>query len=385
MSEIYFDNSSTTQPSEAVRRIVMKTMTEDYGNPSSLHRKGVEAEQYLKEARSVIARILRVSEEEIYFTSGGTESNNWALIGSAMARRRQGGRILTTAMEHPAVSEPLRVLRDFGFSVETIPVSRAGALDMEALRSMLDRDVILVSTMYVNNEIGAVVPVNEVASLVHASSPDALYHVDAIQAFGKFQIQPRRSGIDLLSVSGHKLHGPKGTGFLYIRKGARVLPLIYGGGQQGGMRSGTENVPGIAGLGVACREAYTDFDEKRSHLTDLRDHLEEGLRALPDVVIHGADAPERAPHIVNASFPGVGSEVLLHTLEDHGIYVSAGSACSTHKRHASPTMTAIGAPKEETSSSIRFSFAEMNTMEEVDTALRVLADVLPMLRRYQAH
>lgn len=385
MSEIYFDNSSTTQPSEAVRRIVMKTMTEDYGNPSSLHRKGVEAEQYLKEARSVIARILRVSEEEIYFTSGGTESNNWALIGSAMARRRQGGRILTTAMEHPAVSEPLRVLRDFGFSVETIPVSRAGALDMEALRPMLDRDVILVSTMYVNNEIGAVVPVNEVASLVHSSSPAALYHVDAIQAFGKFQIQPRRSGIDLLSVSGHKLHGPKGTGFLYIRKGARVLPLIYGGGQQGGMRSGTENVPGIAGLGVACREAYTDFDEKRSHLTALRDHLEEGLRALPDVVIHGADAPERAPHIVNASFPGVGSEVLLHTLEDHGIYVSAGSACSTHKRHASPTMTAIGAPKEETSSSIRFSFAETNTMEEVDTALRVLADVLPMLRRYQAH
>lgn len=385
MKEIYFDNSSTTKPSDAVVEIVEKTMREDWGNPSSMHQKGVEAEKYLKQTAKILADILKVKEQEIYFTSGGTESNNTALIGGALANRRAGHKILTTAMEHPAVSEPLHMLEEFGFEVEKIPVDREGRLDLDFLSSHLDDQVILVSTMFVNNEIGAVVPVEKVAELVHEKAPHALYHVDAIQAFGKYRIYPKRMGIDMLSVSGHKLHGPKGSGFLYISHDAKVRPIIYGGGQNAGMRSGTENVPGIAGLGVAAREAYTDFDRKVAHLYEVRDHMVAGLQKMDGVVVHGMPGHEGAPHIVNAAFEGVGAEVLLHTLEDHQIYVSAGSACSTHKRAGSPTLTAIHAPAAEMSSSVRFSFCEQNTIEEVDETLKVLQEVLPMLRRYRAH
>lgn len=385
MKEIYFDNSSTTKPSEEVVAIVEKTMREDWGNPSSMHQKGVDAEKYLKQSAKIIADILKVKEQEIYFTSGGTESNNTALIGGALANRRAGNKILTTAMEHPAVSEPLRFLSEFGFEIKYIPVDREGRLDMDFLREHLDEQVILVSTMYVNNEIGAVIPVEDVARLVHERAPHALYHVDAIQAFGKYRIYPKRMGIDLLSVSGHKLHGPKGTGFLYMDKNAKVRPIIYGGGQNAGMRSGTENVPGIAGLGIAAREAYENLDQKVAHMYELKDRMTEGLGRIDGVVIHGMPGHEGAPHIVNAAFKGVGAEVLLHTLEDHGIYVSAGSACSTHKRSGSPTLTAIRVPASEMSSSVRFSFCENNTIEEVDEALRVLKEVLPLLRRYRAH
>lgn len=384
MGEIYFDNSSTTRPSKAVLEVVEKTMTEDYGNPSSLHRKGMEAESYIKSARAIIAATLKAKEQEICFTSGGTEANNWAVFGAAYAGRRIGRTILTTAMEHPAVSEPVHFLENFGFTVKTIPVDESGRLDLEALSGMLNEDVILVSTMYVNNEIGAVVPVEKVARLVHEKTK-ALYHVDAIQAYGKYRICPKQQGIDLLSVSGHKLHGPKGTGFLYISEKANLSPLIFGGGQQMGRRSGTENVPGVAGLGVAAKEAYTDFDKKTEHLYGLKERLVRGLSEIEDVVIHGMPGREGAPHIVNASFLGVGSEVLLHTLEDHEIYVSAGSACSTHKRAGSPTMTATRAPKEEMSSAVRFSFTDTNTAEEVDRTLQVLHEVLPKLRRYRAH
>ncbi|MBP3878513.1 MAG: cysteine desulfurase [Lachnospiraceae bacterium] len=385
MKEIYFDNASTTKPSQAVLDVMIRTMTEDYGNPSSMHAKGVAAEKYLKNARKVIAGILRVSEKEICFTSGGTESDNWALCGAALAMKRRGGTILTTEMEHPAVSEPLRFLEKNGFTVRKIPVDPEGHPDTGALAELLTDDVILVSVMYVNNEIGSIAPVGQIARMVHTACPHALFHVDAIQAFGKLMIRPKTEGIDLMSVSGHKLHGPKGTGFLYIRDGVRILPLIYGGGQQGGMRSGTENVPGIAGLAEACREAYDHFEEKTAHMAALRDRLEAGLAEMDGVVIHGGEAAQRAPHIVHAAFTGVGSEVLLHTLENDGIYVSAGSACSTHKRLASPTMTAIGAPAEEVSSSVRFSFSELNTEEEVDETLAVLRRVLPLLRRYRSH
>ena len=364
--------------------IVIRTMTEDYGNPSSLHRKGIEAEAYIKDARRKIAETLKASEGEIYFTSGGTESNNWALIGAALAGRRRGKRILTTEMEHPAVSEPLAFLKREGFDIQKTPVDASGRLDLQKLEELLTPDTILVSTMYVNNEIGAVVPVGEVSRLIRAKAPEALYHVDAIQAYGKYRINPKRQGIDLLSVSGHKLHGPKGTGFLYISDRARIVPVIYGGGQQKGMRSGTENVPGIAGLGVAAEEAYTDFEAKLEHISLLRTRMIEGLQAMDGVVVHGMGS-EGAPHIVNAAFTGVGSEVLLHSLEDRNIYISAGSACSTHKRSASPTLTAIAAPKEETGSSVRFSFCETNTLEEVETVLKALEELLPQLRRYRAH
>lgn len=383
--EIYFDNSATTKPSEAVVNIVVRTMTEDYGNPSSLHIKGMDAEAYIRESAKTVAGILKCAPEEICFTSGGTEANNLAVIGTALARRRTGKTIITTAMEHPAVSEPFRFLEKEGFTVKKVPVDRFGRIDLDALSGMLDEDVILVSTMYVNNEIGAVVPVNEVAELVHAKAPNAYYHVDAIQAFGKYRIYPRTSGIDLLSASGHKFHGPKGTGFLYIGKNVRIEPILYGGGQQKGLRSGTENVPGIAGLGVAAKEAYTDFDAKTEHLYALKERMAAGLEELDGVVVHGLRGREGAPHIVNAAFVGIGSEVLLHALEERGIYVSAGSACSTHKRSASPTLTAIAAPDGELSSSVRFSFSETNTEEEVDKTLAVLREIVPRLRKYQRH
>ncbi len=383
MKEIYFDNAATTVVSPQAAETVLRVMTEDYGNPSSLHRKGVAAENYIKNAAKAIAGTMGVSANDIVFTSGGTEANNQALFGAARANARSGRKILTTAMEHPAVAEVLKALGAEGFEVVTVPVDGQGRLDLAFMERELTPDVILVSTMYVNNEIGAVVPVAEVGKLIKSRCPNAAYHVDAIQAYGKYRIYPKELGIDLLSVSGHKLHGPKGTGFLYKSERVKCKPLLYGGGQQGGLRSGTENVPGIAGLGVAAEEAYGQLSERVEQMRLLRKRMIEGLEVLPEVIVHGMPGDEGAPHIVNAAFLGVGAEVLQHSLEDHGIYVSAGSACSSHKRAGSPTLTAIGATKEEMSSSVRFSFSARNTAEEVDEALTVLSGLLPMLRRYR--
>lgn len=384
--EIYFDNSATTKCYESVRDIVVKTLMDDFGNPSSMHQKGVEGENYLKEAAAIIAKVLKVNEKEVFFTSGGTESNNWSLIGGAMANKRSGNHIITTAIEHPAVSEPVRFLEEQGFRVTRLGVDADGIISMEELEQALTEDTILVSTMYVNNEMGAVQPVEAIAKLVHEKCPKALYHVDAIQAFGKYEIYPKRMGIDLMSASGHKVHGPKGVGLLYMNEKAKVSPIILGGGQQRGMRSGTDNVPSIAGFGQAVKEIYKNRSEKNGYLYDLKKYMIQRLSELDDVVIHGnREDAKSAPHIINVSFVGVGSEVMLHTLEDRGIYVSAGSACSTHKRSKSPSLTAIGASSEEIDSSVRFSFTEENTKEEVDTVMDVLKQVLPMLRRYRAH
>ena len=328
MKEIYFDNAATTVVSPQAAETVLRVMTEDYGNPSSLHRKGVAAENYIKNAAKAIAGTMGVSANDIVFTSGGTEANNQALFGAARANARSGRKILTTAMEHPAVAEVLKALGAEGFEVVTVPVDGQGRLDLAFMERELTPDVILVSTRYVNNEIGAVVPVAEVGKLIKSRCPNAAYHVDAIQAYGKYRIYPKELGIDLLSVSGHKLHGPKGTGFLYKSERVKCKPLLYGGGQQGGLRSGTENVPGIAGLGVAAEEAYGQLSERVEQMRLLRKRMIEGLEVLPEVIVHGMPGDEGAPHIVNAAFLGVGAEVLQHSLEDHGIYVSAGSACS---------------------------------------------------------
>ena len=380
--DAYFDNSATTRCYESVKDIVVKTMMEDFGNPSAMHRKGVEAEQYLKESAQILAGILKVKEKEILFTSGGTESNNLALIGGAMANRRSGKHLIISSVEHAAVGQPAEFLEEQGFEVTRLPVNEQGVVSLEALEAALREDTILVSVMYVNNEVGSVMPVEKIGSLVHEKSPKALFHVDAIQAFGKYRIYPKKSGIDLLSVSAHKIHGPKGVGFLYISEKAKVQPLILGGGQQNGMRSGTDNVPGIAGLGAAAKEIYKNFDNNIAHLYDLKEHLAEGLEKLDQVTINGMPVREGAPQILSASFAGVRSEVLLHTLEDRGIYVSAGSACSSHKRKASSTLTAMGLPKDQKESTVRFSFSEENTLEEVDYCLKTLEEVLPMLRRY---
>ena len=383
--EAYFDNSATTRCYPEVAEIVVKTMTEDFGNPSAMHLKGVEAEKYVREAAQILAKILKVNEKEIIFTSGGTESNNLALFGGADANKRSGNHIITTSVEHAAVGQPVERLEQMGYEVTIVPVDHRGVVQLEALEKALRPDTILVSTMYVNNEVGAVMPVEEIAKLVHEKSPKALYHVDAIQAFGKYRIYPKKAGIDMLSVSSHKIHGPKGVGFLYINEKARIQPQILGGGQQAGMRSGTDNVPGIAGLGVAAKMVYTDFDKKIEHMYQLKERLAEGFLKLPDVRLNGMEIREGAPQILSASFLGVRSEVLLHTLDEKGIYVSAGSACSSHKRKAAGTLSAMGMEAAQRESTLRFSFSEENTFEEVDYALEVIGQVLPMLRRYSRH
>ena len=383
--EAYFDNSATTRCYPQVAQIVVKTMTEDFGNPSAMHLKGVEAEKYVREAAQILAKILKVNEKEIIFTSGGTESNNLALFGGADANKRSGNHIITTSVEHAAVGQPAERLEQMGYEVTIVPVDHRGVVQLEELEKALRPDTILVSTMYVNNEVGAVMPVEEIAKLVHEKSPKALYHVDAIQAFGKYRIYPKKAGIDMLSVSSHKIHGPKGVGFLYINEKARIQPQILGGGQQAGMRSGTDNVPGIAGLGVAAKMVYTDFDKKIEHMYQLKERLAEGFLKLPDVRLNGMEIREGAPQILSASFLGVRSEVLLHTLEEKGIYVSAGSACSSHKRKAAGTLSAMGMEAAQRESTLRFSFSEENTFEEVDYALEVIGQVLPMLRRYSRH
>lgn len=380
--EVYFDNSATTRCYDSVKDIVVKAMTEDFGNPSAMHLKGVEAEKYIKSSAESLARLLKVQEKEILFTSGGTESDNLALIGAAFANKRSGNHIITTSVEHPAVSQPALFLQEQGFEVTYLPVDSRGVVKMDALKAVLREDTILVSVMYVNNEVGAVMPVEEIAALVHEKSPKALFHVDAIQAFGKYRIYPKKMGIDLLSVSGHKIHGPKGVGFLYINEKAKIQPQILGGGQQGGMRSGTDNVPGIAGLGAAAVEIYKNFDENVENMYRLKEHIAQGLEKIGDIRINGMDLREGAPQILSISVMGVRSEVLLHSLEERGIYVSAGSACSSHKRKPSATLAAMGMSKDQIESTVRLSFCEENTIEEADYFLQVMGELVPMLRRY---
>lgn len=376
------DNSATTRCREEVKDIMIKTMMEDFGNPSAMHRRGVEAERYLKEAQETLAGILKVQPKEIFFTSGGTESNNWALIGCAMANRRQGMHIITTAFEHAAVSAPAAFLEEQGFAVTRLGVDREGRISLKELEEAITPETILVSVMYVNNEIGAVQPVGEIGALIKRKNPKTYFHVDAIQAFGKYRIHPKREKIDLLSVSGHKIHGPKGIGFLYIQEKVKIQPLILGGGQQNGMRSGTDNVPGAAGLGMAARLAYDRLDEKVAHMRAVKMRLIEGLMKIDGVTVNGMPPEEGAPQIVSASFSDVRSEVLLHTLEERQIYVSAGSACSSHKRTGSATLNAIGLPAKEKESAVRFSFCADTSFAEVDYTLEVLREVLPTLRRF---
>ncbi len=384
--EAYLDNSATTRCLENVCDIVVKTMMEDYGNPSSRHRKGMEAEKYLRDAREKIARTLKVNEKEIFFTSGGTESNNWALVGAALANRRAGMHIITTAVEHAAVIQPMMYLEEQGFRVTYLPVDRYGRISLSALQEAVCEDTILVSVMYVNNELGAVEPVEEIGRFLKEKHPNILFHVDAIQAYGKYRIFPKRLGIDMLSVSGHKIHGPKGVGFLYINERVKIRPLILGGGQQKGMRSGTDNVPGIAGLGEAAREAYQDFEEKRAHLLALKKYFMEEAAKLPDVVLNSLPGEEGAPHIVSVSFRGVRSEVLLHALEERGISVSSGSACSSNKKlPVSTVLKEIGMERDLLDATLRFSFSRFNTEEELAYSIGVLKELLPMLRKYARH
>ena len=381
--EAYFDNSATTKVLDCVKDAVVDAMCVNYGNAAAKHRKGVEAENLLREAKKAIADTLKVQEKEILFTSGGTESNNTALIGTALANRRAGKHLITTGVEHPSIYNTMSFLEEMGFEVTYLPVDHLGHISLEDLEKAIREDTILVSVMYVNNEVGAVEPIEAISQCIKKKNPKTLFHVDAIQAYGKYKIRPKKQGIDLLSVSGHKIHAPKGVGFLYIRDGVKIRPILFGGGQQKGMRSGTENVPGCVGLGVAAREAYKDFDARIEKLYTLREHLIAGLKPLGGVTINGSEDRTNAPQIVSASFEGVRSEVLLHALEDKGVYVSSGSACSSNHPGISGTLKGIGVKKELLDSTIRFSLGDLNTEEEVDYAIGVLGELLPVLRRYQ--
>lgn len=381
--EAYLDNSATTRVFDEVKDIMIKTMVLDYGNPSSMHLKGVEAERYIKESRNQIAKTLKVDEKEILFTSGGTESNNLAIIGTAMANKRAGSHIITTTVEHASVSNTMEFLKEQGFRITYLPVNEFGVIRIKDVEEAICEDTILISVMYVNNEVGAVMPVREIAEVIAKKKPDIIFHVDAIQAYGKYEIYPKRLHIDLLSVSGHKIHGPKGIGFLYIKDKLKIKPLIFGGGQQKGMRSGTENVPGIAGIGRAAEIIYAGLDEKMNHLNELKDYMIDELSKLENVRINSTKGRDSAPQIVNASFVGVRSEVLLHSLEDRNVYVSAGSACSTNKHVVSATLKGIGLKNEEIESAIRFSFSIFTTKEEIDYTLDVLREILPKLRLYK--
>ncbi|MBS5063110.1 MAG: cysteine desulfurase [Hungatella hathewayi] len=381
--EAYFDNSATTKVLDSVKDIVVKTMTEDYGNAAAKHSKGMVAENYIKQARAEIAKTLKVQDKEILFTSGGTESNNMALMGTAFGNERAGKHIISSNIEHASVYNPLGMLADHGYEITYLPVDEKGHISLKDLEEAIRPDTLLVSIMYVNNEIGAVEPVEEISKVIKQKNPKTIFHVDAIQAYGKYTIRPKRQGIDLLSVSGHKIHGPKGVGFLYIDEKVKVKPLILGGGQQKGMRSGTENVPGVAGLGVAAKEMYTNHEEKLDYLYGLKDYMMDRMAEVEGTHINSERGRLSAPQVVSVSFDGIRSEVLLHALEEKGIYVSSGSACSSNHPGVSDTLKAIGVKKELLDATLRFSFGLFNTKEEIDYSIEVLKELLPVLRRYK--
>ncbi len=383
--EVYLDNSATTRVFPEVAHLMTKIMLEDYGNPSSMHFKGVQSEQYVKRAKEQIAKVLKCNEKEIIFTSGGTESDNLALIGACMANRRTGTHVITTGIEHPAILETMKYLEQQGFRVTYLPVDKTGRVRLEDLKKSIRQDTILISVMHTNNEIGAVESIAEIGALIKRINPRTLFHVDAVQGFGKFRIWPKKMYIDMLSVSGHKIHGPKGTGFLYVGEKVKLHPIVFGGGQQRGIRSGTENVPGIAGLGLACQMIYENLDKDTENMYYLREKLINGVSDIENIQINGCPGREGAPHVVSVSFRGVRSEVLLHALEDRGICVSAGSACSSNHPRPSETLKAIGVERVLLESTLRFSLSVFTTEEEIEYTVQSLHELIPVLRKYSRY
>ena len=380
--DVYFDNSASTKVSEKAIEIMLKTMRDDYANTSGKHIKGVEAESYVKDAADIIAKTLKVKKGEIIFTSGGTESNNMALIGGAMSRKRYGKHIIISGIEHPAVYRPAEFLTEQGFELSVLPVNSEGQVDLELLKSTLRDDTVLVSVMYVNNEIGAIEPVEEISRIIKAKNKDILFHVDAIQAYTKLRINPKSQGIDMLSASGHKFHGPKGVGFLYIDSNVKINPIIFGGGHQRGMRSGTLNTTGIAGMGVAAKEAYENFDERINKISDLKYYLMDELEKTEGAILNTGRGENFAPQVISVSFEDIRAEVLLHALEDRGIYVSSGSACSSNHPGISGTLKAIGVRENLLDATIRISLSELNNKEEADYFIKNLKELLPLLRKF---
>lgn len=381
VSEIYLDNSATTKPYPEAVQAMVEMMESTYGNPSSLHRKGLLAEKEIDKARDRVAKALGVKKGEVVFTSGGTEANNLALFGAARQYASRGKHIITTQIEHACVHDSLKELEERGYEVTYLPVSADGLVDAEDVKKAWREDTILVSVMYVNNETGAIQPIERIGAFLK-DKRKTLLHVDAVQALGKIPLKIKEAGIDLLAVSGHKVHGPKGVGALYVRDGVQLAPLLYGGGQERGVRSGTENAPGIVGFGVAAEKAVKEMAQGSRHMSGLRDLLIERLEAeFADAKVN-TPKTHAAPHVVNVSFPGVRGEVLIHTLETNGVYVSTGSACSSKEKIYSRVLKALGLSEKYLEGGIRISLSSSTTREEVEAAIGHLKTAVEDLRMF---
>lgn len=366
---VYLDNSATTKPYFEVIDIMKKYMEEDYGNASSMHKMGIVAEKAVKEARRIVAASLKTKENEIYFTSGGTESDNTALFGAADALKRRGKKIITSKIEHPAILSVCKRLEAIGFEVVYINVNQNGLLKIEELKEQLDANTILISVMHANNELGTIQPMEEIGELKRQHGL-AYFHSDAVQSYGKIQLRPEKLGIDMLSLSGHKIHGPKGIGALYLKSGCRIEPFMVGGAQERDLRAGTENVPAIAGLGKSAEIMNARIESNAKKISNIRSYLLNGIKTeIRDIKINSYEDERCLPNILNISFPGVRGEVLLHMLEQNNIFVSTGSACSSKKKGQSHVLKAAGLSDGEIEGAIRFSFSEFNSMEEMEYVL----------------
>ncbi len=376
MKRAYLDNSATTAVCRAAADKAYEMMTACWGNPSSLHTAGFEAEREMEAARSAVAGLLGAAPDTLTFTSGGTEANNLAIFGAAAAKARGGRHIVTTAMEHPSVAAACGQLEKEGWEVTRLVPDGSGCVPLSALEAALRPDTMLVSMMLVNNETGAILPVEEAAPLVRRLAPRALLHCDAVQAFGKLPIRVRPMDVDLLTVSGHKIHAPKGCGALYVKKGVRILPRAFGGGQERGLRPGTEATPAIAAFGAAAA-AVPELAGQRARFEELMNRLLAGLERQEEILLH---RPVRhAPYILNLSVPGIRSETLLHFLAQRGVYVSSGSACSRGK--SSPVLAALGLPPAEIDSALRVSLSRDNDEEDIDRFLAGVEEARAVLIR----
>ncbi|NLZ49618.1 MAG: cysteine desulfurase [Clostridiales bacterium] len=375
--QVYFDNGATTQPFDEVVELVAQTMKNNFGNPSSAHGLGLKAEKALNEARDVAAKTINCTRDEIIFTSGGSESNNFLVKGFTSA----GAHIITTEIEHPSILNTFKDLEMVGAKVTYLKVDQYGRISLKDLENSISNQTRLVSIMHVNNEIGTIQDIESIGALIKEKSPRVKFHVDAVQSYGKLKIDVKKAQIDLLSVSGHKIHGPRGVGFSYIKKGFYPKALISGGGQERNFRSGTENLPGIVGMAKAAEIMYTNIEKNYLKAKELKEYFIESLKSLKDIKINSPSEEFFSPYILSVSFLGVRGEVLLHLLEEKGIYVSTGSACSSNHNADSHVLKAIGLSTAQTKGTIRFSFSEFNTKEEVDYTMEVLEKSLKFLRR----
>lgn len=378
MDRIYFDNNATTRPDPRVREAVLAVIEQDFGNPSSLHWFGQKAGSLVEDARDAVAALLGAEPARITFTSGGTEANNLAIIGVATANQDKGRTIVTSAIEHPSTMDACRELKKLGFEIITVPVGNRGRINPEAVAEAINDDTVLVSIMAANNETGMLQPIGEIGAI--AKERGVLFHTDAVQQAGKVKIDVGSSPVDLLSISAHKFYGPKGVGALWIKKGVKITPRNLGGGQEMGVRGGTENVPGVVGLGTAASIASAELDSWREHTGKLRDALEKNILSRVSGAVINGDTKNRVPNTTNISFPGAEGEAILINLDLKGVAVSTGSACSSGATEHSHVLEAMKIPPRQIQSAIRFSLGKDNTIEEVDKTVEAVAESVERIR-----